>query len=118
MLNVNYSINEENNNKIINILISIKAEQSKDSQNLHPLYNEFQLKLTEIIDWILESLTCLTQVDCVLDMIIDNLQREKNTVLHKKKKALYRFEILKCRLHEECIDYLLYILSTISKDNH
>lgn len=88
MLNVNYSINEENNNKIINILISIKAEQSKDSQNLHPLYNEFQLKLTEIIDWILESLTCLTQVDCVLDMIIDNLQREKNTVLHKKKKSI------------------------------
>jgi hypothetical protein len=86
MFKVNYSTFGENNNKIVNILISIKAEQLKAGQTLHPAYNEFQEKLTEIIDWILESLTHLNQMDCAIDKIIYDLQREKETILHKKKK--------------------------------
>jgi hypothetical protein len=115
MFKVNYSIYRENNNKIVNILNSIKAEQLKAGQTLHPAYKEFQEKITEIIDWILESLTHLNQMDCAIDKIIYDLQREKKIILHKKKKALYRFETLKHRLHEECIDYLLYIINNMKR---
>ena len=54
-------------------------------------------------------------MDCAIDKIIYDLQREKETILHKKKKALYRFETLKYRLHEECIDYLLYIINNMKR---
>ena len=114
MFNVNYSTYDEKNNKIVNILVSIKAEQqSRIDKNLYPAYNEFQKKLMEMIDRILEYLRQFNEYCPIDKLIIDELQREKYIVLHKKKKALYRFEMLKHRLHEECIDYLLYIIGNI-----
>jgi hypothetical protein len=115
MFNVNYSTYDDkhNNNKIVNILLSIRKEQqSKIGQSLHSSYNEFQEKLIEIIDRILESITQFNKDD-EIGKIIDKLQKEKDIVLHRKKKALDRLEMLKHRLHEECIDYLLYIISNI-----
>lgn len=112
---VNYSTYDDkhNNNTIVNILLSIRKEQqSKIGQSLHSSYNEFQQKLIEIIDRILESITQFNEDD-EIEKIIDKLQREKDTILYMKKKALDRLEILKHRLHEECIDYLLYIIGNI-----
>src|SRR5215204_1011886 len=117
MFNVNnYSTSyDKNNNKIENILLSVRKEQqSRIGQSLHPAYNEFQEKLIEIIDVILINIAQFNNEDDTIDKIIDELQ--KDTVLHKKKKVLYRVEMLKHRLHEECIDYLLYIISNIKRD--
>ena len=119
MFNVNYSTYDDkhNNNKIVNILLSIRKEQqSKIGQSLHSSYNEFQEKLIEIIDRILESITQFNKDDDAIDKIIDELQRQKDMVLYKKKKTLDRIETLKHRLEEECIDYLLYIINNIKED--
>ena len=118
MFNVNYSTYDDknNNNKIENILLSIRKEQqSIIGQSLHPVYNEFQEKLIEIIDRILVNIRQFNNEDDAIDKIIDNLQRQKDVVLNKKKKTLYRVEMLKHRLYEECIDYLLYIIGNIKK---
>ncbi len=116
MFNINYSTYDKNNNKIKNILLSIRKEQqSRIGQSIHPTYNEFQEKLIEIIDGILVNITQFNEDD-IIDKIIDKLQREKDTVLYKKKKALERIETLKHRLEEECINYLLYIINDIKED--
>src|SRR5688572_30139482 len=99
MFNVNYSIYyDKNNNKIENILLSIRKEQQRRiGQSLHPAYNEFEEKLIEIIDGILVNFTQFNG-DYSIDKIIDELQRQKDIVLNKKKKALDRMEALKHRL--------------------
>jgi hypothetical protein len=116
MFKVNYSTYDKNNNKIENILLSIREEQqSKIGQSLHPAYNEFQEKLIEIIEGMLVNITQFNEDDAI-DKIIDELQRQKDMVLYKKKKTLDRIETLKHRLEEECIDYLLYIINNIKED--
>ena len=115
MFNVNYSTyDDKNNNKIENILLSIRKEQqSIIAHSLHSVYNEFQEKLIEIIDGVLVNIRQFNNEDNAIDKIIDNLQRQKDVVLYKKKKTLDRIETLKHRLEEECINYLLYIISNI-----
>ena len=114
MFNVNYSTYGEKDNKIVNILVSIKAEQqSRIVKNLHPAINRLQNRLMEMIDRILENLTQFNEYCPIDKLMIDELQREKDIVLNKKKKAIYKVEMLKYRLNEECIDYLLYIISNI-----
>ena len=77
------------------------------------MYNEFQEKLIEIIDGVLVNIRQFNNEDNAIDKIIDNLQRQKDLVLYKKKKTLDRIETLKHRLEEECINYILYIISNI-----
>jgi hypothetical protein len=119
MFNINYSIYDDknNNNNIENTLLSIRKEQeSRIGQSLHPAYNKFQEKLIEIIDGVLVNIRQFNNEDDVIDKIINELQREKDMVLYKKKKALDRIDTLKHRLEEECINYLLYIINDIKKD--
>jgi hypothetical protein len=119
MLNFNYSVYyDKNDNKIENILLSIRKEQqSKIGQSLHSAYNEFQEKLIDIIDGILVNITQFNEEDDAIDKIIDKLQRQKDMILYKKKKAIDRIEILKHRLEEECINYLLYIINDIKEED-
>ena len=77
------------------------------------MYNEFQEKLIEIINGVLVNIRQFNNEDNAIDKIIDNLQRQKDVVLYKKKKTYDRIETLKHRLEEECINYLLYIISNI-----
>jgi hypothetical protein len=72
MFNINYSIyddkNNNNNNKIENILLTIRKEQqSRIGQSLHPVYNEFQEKLIEIIDGILVNIRQFNNEDDAID---------------------------------------------------
>jgi hypothetical protein len=121
MFNVNYSIydDKKNNNKIENILLSIRKEQkSIIGQSINPVYNEFQEKLIEIIDGILVNITQFNnEDDDAIDNIIDELQRQKDIVMYKKKKSLSRIERLKHRLEEECINYLFYIINDIKEED-
>jgi hypothetical protein len=71
MFNINYSIYDDknnNNNNIENTLLSIRKEQqSRISQSLHPVYNEFQEKLIEIIDGILVNIRQFNNEDDAID---------------------------------------------------
>jgi len=116
MLENYYSTYDVNNNKIENTLLSIKQEQQHIiNHSNHPIYNEFQEKLIEIIDDILIN-TPQVNEENIIDRLTDNLQIRNNIVSLKKKNTEDINQILQYRLEQECINYLLYIVNNSKKD--
>jgi hypothetical protein len=116
MLEGYYSAYDVNNNKIENILLSIKKEQhNRINQSSHPIYNNFQEKLIEIIDDMLIN-TPQTNEENITNRITDNLQIRNEIILTKKKNTKDMNKILQCRLEQECINYLLYIINNNKKE--
>ncbi|HJT86149.1 MAG TPA: hypothetical protein VJ697_16840 [Nitrososphaeraceae archaeon] len=117
MLEGNYSAYDVNNNKIENILLSIKIEQQNriNQSSCNPLYNNFQEKLIEIIDDMLIN-TPQVNEENITNRISDNLQIRNEIILTKKKNTNDMNKILQCRLEQECINYLLYIINHSKKE--
>ena len=117
MLEGYYSAYDVNNNKVENILLSIKKEQQNriDLSSHHPIYNNFQEKLIEIIDDMLIN-TPQVNEENITNRITDNLHIRSEIILTKKKNTQDMNKILQCRLEQECINYLLYIINNNKKE--
>ena len=90
-------------NKFENHLLSIKAEHPERIRpNLHPTYNERQQKIIEMIDWVLEKYKARVantkknkqNEAIIIDNIIEELDKKREVVINKKKKALLKDEVL------------------------
>ena len=108
-------------NKLENHLLSVRVQNRKQIKpNCHPTYNEDHEKRIEIIDWVLkkykDNLKKTNQQQqqneeqVIIDNIINELDRKRDIAINKKKKALLKDEMLKYRLEEDTLDYILFII--------
>ena len=115
----NTAITEEN--KLVNHLLSVRVQNRKQIKpNCHPTYNEDHEKRIERIDWVLkkykDNLKKTNQQQqqneeqVIIDNIINELDRKRDIAINKKKKALLKDEMLKYRLEEDTLDYILFII--------
>jgi hypothetical protein len=128
-INQNNSNNNEEHiatNKFENHLLSIKTERQKMIHpNSHPTYNERHQKIIEILDWTLEKYkeTAATYIKkknqqnedvIIIDNIIEELDKKRDIAINKKRKALVKDEVLKYRLEETTLDYILFIIRELT----
>ena len=114
----NTAITEEN--KLVNYLLSVRVQNRKQIKpNCHPTYNEDHEKRIEIIDWVLKKYKDKlkktnqqqqNEEQVIIDNIINELDRKRDIAINKKKKALLKDEMLKYRLEEDTLDYILFII--------
>ncbi len=103
-------------NKFENHLLSIKDERQKMIRpNCHPTYNERHEKIIELIDWTLEKYKAnmeKTQQQnnepLIIDNIIEELDKKRETAINKKRQALLKDEVWKYSAEEDTIDYVLF----------
>jgi hypothetical protein len=110
-------------NKLENHLLSVRAQnQKKIKPNCHPTYNEDYEKRIEMLDWTLkkykDSLLLNkthqhqqeNEEQVIIDNIIEERDKKRDISINKKKKALLKDEMLKYRLEEDTLDYVLFII--------
>jgi len=106
--------------KFENHLLSIRAEhQERIRPNLHPTYNERHQKIIGMIDWTLEKYKGVATVPNIkeknqqnieailIDNIIEELDKKREVVIKKKKKAILKDEVSIYRLEVNTLDYIL-----------
>ena len=80
--------------------------------NCHPTYNERHQKIIELIDWTLERYKAIIKEShneqIIIDDIIEELDKKRDTAIHKKKQALLKDEVWKYGQEEDIIDYVLF----------
>jgi hypothetical protein len=80
-------------------------------------YNERHEKIIEMIDWTLEKYkarvadTKKNQQNeaIIIDNILEELDKKREVVINKKKRALLKDEILMYGEEEDTMDYILFI---------
>ena len=112
--NENMTINTVN--KFENHLLSIRAErQEMIHPSSHPTYNERHQKIIEMIDWVLKKYktainTQKMNEQVIIDNIIEELDRQRDVVINKKKKAILKDETWKYSEEEDVLDYILFLI--------
>jgi tRNA A37 N6-isopentenylltransferase MiaA len=113
-------------NKFENDLLSIKIERQKMIHpNSHPTYNERHEKIIELIDLTLEKHKEATTVTnrqnnqqteeaIIIDYIIEELDKKRDTSINKKNKDLLKDEVSVYRLEENTLDYILFIIRELT----
>ena len=108
-------------NKFENYLLSIRAERQKMIHpKSHPTYNERHQKIIELIDWILEKYevnmekTQQQNEQVIIDNIIEELEKKRDTAIIKKKNAILKDEVWKYSEEEDTIDYVLFIIRELT----
>ena len=101
-------------------LLSIRTHNQKQIKpNCHPTYNEDHEKRIEIIDWVLKKykdglLSRNNQQqnneEQIVDNIIEELDSKRDIAINKKKNAELKDEMLKYRLEEDTLDYVLFVI--------
>jgi hypothetical protein len=124
MLNLDPWINQnEATNKFENHLLSLRDEhQERIHPNSHPIYNDHQQKIIELIDWTLEKYRTAyikennqqNEETIIIDNIIEELDKKRNIAIHKMKKAMLKEEVSMYRLKEDIIDYVLFIIRELT----
>ena len=113
----NTAITEEN--KLVNHLLSVRVQNRKQIKpNCHPTYNEDHEKRIEIIDWVLKNykdgLSRNNQQqnneEQVVDNIIEELDNKRDIAISKKKDADLKDDMLRYRLEEDALDYVLFVI--------
>lgn len=115
----NTAIAEEN--KLVNHLLSARVQNRKQIKpNCHPTYNEDHEKRIEIIDWVLKKYKDdlkktnqqqqQNEEQVIIDNIINELDRKRDIAINKKKNAELKDEMLKYRLEEDTLDYVLFVI--------
>ena len=131
MPNLDPWVNQNNNyediatkiiNKFENHLLSIRAEhQERIHPSSHPIYNERQQKIIEMIDWVLEKYRARANIKMtnqqkeeqeviIIEAIIQELDKNRKIAIDKKQKTLLKDEMLKYGEEEDTIDYILFII--------
>ena len=101
-------------NNFENHLIAIRDERQKMIHpKSHPIYNEHQQKIIEMIDWALEKYTVAVNSQkmneqIIIDNIIEELDRKRDIAINKKQKTLLKDEVWKYSAEEDTIDYVLF----------
>jgi hypothetical protein len=119
--NTEAAIAGEESTKLVNHLLSIRSHNQKQIKpNCHPTYNEDHEKRIELIDWVLkkykDDLLLKNKInqqqneEHLIDNIIDELDNKRDVAINKKKKALLKDEMLRYRLEEDTLDYVLFII--------
>jgi hypothetical protein len=108
-------------NKFENYLLSIRAERQKMIHpKSHPTYNERHQKIIELIDWILEKYevnmkkTQRQNEQVIIDNIIEELEKKRDTAINKKKEAILKDKVWKYSEEEGTIDYVLFIIRELT----
>ena len=103
-------------------LLSIRTHNQKQIKpNCHPTYNEDHEKRIELIDWVLkkykDDLLLKKEINqqqneeqVIIDNIIDELDNKRDIAINKKKNAELKDEMLKYRLQEDTLDYVLFVI--------
>jgi hypothetical protein len=102
-------------------LLSIRTHNQKQIKpNCHPTYNEDHEKRIELIDRVLkkykDDLLLKKEInqqqneEQVIDNIIDELDNKRDIAINKKKNAELKDEMLKYRLEEDTLDYVLFLI--------
>ena len=111
-------------NNFENHLLSIRDERQKMIHpNSHPTYNERHEKIIELIDWTLEKYKEATNIQnnqqteeaIIIDNIIEELDKQRDIAINKKKEALLRDEVSVYRLEENTLDYVLFIIRDMTR---
>ena len=105
-----------------NQLLCIIAESQKMIHpKSHPTYNERHQKIIDMIDCTLEkykdSLKKPQQYEeqkVIIDNIIEELDKQRDIAINKKKEALLRDEVSVYRLEENTLDYVLFIICELT----
>ena len=114
MPNLDPWINQnEATNKFENHLLSIRDERQKMIRsNCHPTYNERHQKIIELIDLTLEkyrtNMEKTQNEKIIIDNIIEELDKKRETAINKKRQALLKDEVWKYGGEEDTIDYVLF----------
>ena len=109
-------------NKFENHLFSIKAEHQKRIRpNLHPTYNERHQNIIDKIDWTQKYKAAVANIkknqqneEGIIDNIIEELDKKRDIVINKKKKAMLKDEVSIYRLEEQTLDYVLFIIRELA----
>ena len=86
------SRNRDGNPEFENHLLSIKTERQKMIHHLsHPIYNERQQKIIEMIDLTMDRYKTAVNTQkmneqVIIDNIIEELDRKREVVINKKQK--------------------------------
>ncbi|HYY71318.1 MAG TPA: hypothetical protein VE595_02805 [Nitrososphaeraceae archaeon] len=110
----------EESTKLENYLLYVRTHNQKQIKpNCHPTYNEDHEKRIEIIDWVLKKykdglLSRNNQQqnneEQIVDNIIEELDSKRDIAINKKKNAELKDEMLKYRLEEDTLDYVLFVI--------
>jgi hypothetical protein len=116
---INTAETEEEISKLETHLLSVRAQNQKAIKpNCHPTYNEDHEKRIELIDWTLkkykDSLSKKNNQqnneEQIVDNIIKELDKKRDIAISKKKDADLKDEMLKYRLEEDTLDYVLFVI--------
>ncbi|HEX7258281.1 MAG TPA: hypothetical protein VF242_09490 [Nitrososphaeraceae archaeon] len=103
-------------------LLSIRTHNQKQIKpNCHPTYKEDHEKRIELIDWVLkkykDDLLLKKEINqqqneeqVIIDNIIDELDNKRDIAINKKNNAELKDEMLKYRLEEDTLDYVLFVI--------
>ena len=103
-------------------LLSIRTHNQKQIKpNCHSTYKEDHEKRIELIDWVLkkykDDLLLKKEINqqqneeqVIIDNIIDELDNKRDIAINKKKNAELKDEMLKYRLEEDTLDYVLFVI--------
>jgi hypothetical protein len=115
-------ISTAENTKLEKHLLSIRTHNQKQIKpNCHPTYKEDHEKRIELIDWVLkkykDDLLLKKEINqqqneeqVIIDNIIDELDNKRDIAINKKKNAELKDEMLKYRLEEDTLDYVLFVI--------
>ena len=115
-------ISTAESSKLEKHLLSIRTHNQKQIKpNCHPTYNEDHEKRIELIDWVLkkykDDLLLKKEINqqqneeqVIIDNIIDELDNKRDIAINKKKNAELKDEMLKYRLQEDTLDYVLFVI--------
>ena len=81
--------------------------------NSHPTYNERHQKIIEMIDLTMDKYKTAVNTQkmneqVIIDSIIEELDRKRETAINKKQKTLLKDKVLEYGEEEDTIDYVLF----------
>ena len=115
-------ISTAESSKLEKHLLSIRTHNQKQIKpNCHPTYNEDHEKRIELIDWVLKKYKDdlllkkknnqqQNEEQVIIDNIINELDKKRDIAINKKKNAELKDEMLKYRLQEDTLDYVLFVI--------
>jgi hypothetical protein len=119
MPNLDPWINQnEATKKFENYLLSIRDDRQRMIYpSCDPKYNQRHQKIIELIDWTLENYKAnmentqqKNEQEIIIDNIIKELDKKRDLIRNKMKKAMLKDEVSIYRLEETTLDNVIFII--------
>jgi hypothetical protein len=123
MPNLDPWINQsEATKKFENYLLSIRDDRQRMIYpSCDPKYNQRHQKIIELIDWTLENYKAnmentqqKNEQEIIIDNIIKELDKKRDLIRNKMKKAMLKDEVSIYRLEETTLDYVIFIIRELT----